>query len=104
MAAEGWAPFAQKDQIRQPHRRLIGYARVSNEEQGTDPQLDQLRDAGCVAIHQEHASGADRSRPMLARLLREIGPGRSPVSLKGMRERMPRGQTRWQTPPPSGSC
>jgi len=52
--------------------RLIGYARVSTDEQGTDPQLDELRDAGCVIIHEEHASVADRSRPVLARLLREI--------------------------------
>jgi DNA invertase Pin-like site-specific DNA recombinase len=43
--------------------RLIGYARVSTEEQGTDPQTDELRTAGCTAIREEHASGADRSRP-----------------------------------------
>src|SRR6201996_7028125 len=52
--------------------RLIGYARVSTEEQGTDPQLDELRAAGCTSILEEHASGADRSRPVLARLLRDI--------------------------------
>ncbi|MBE7159430.1 MAG: recombinase family protein, partial [Rhodospirillales bacterium] len=34
--------------------RLIGYARVSTEEQGTDPQLDELRAAGCTTIHEEH--------------------------------------------------
>ena len=55
--------------------RLLGYARVSTEEQGIDPQLDELRAAGCTAILEEHASGADRSRPVLARLLRNIRPG-----------------------------
>ena len=55
--------------------RLIGYARVSTEEQGTDPQLDELRAAGCATVLEEHASGADRSRPVLARLLHEIRPG-----------------------------
>jgi hypothetical protein len=33
---------------------LIGCARVSTEEQGTDPQLDELRAAGCATILQEH--------------------------------------------------
>ena len=55
--------------------RLLGYARVSTEEQGTDPQRDELRAAGCTTILEEHASGADRSRPVLARLLRDIQPG-----------------------------
>lgn len=55
--------------------RLIGYARVSTEDQGTDPQSDELRAAGCVSIHEEHASGADRDRPVLARILREIRRG-----------------------------
>ncbi|HUC18829.1 MAG TPA: recombinase family protein [Acetobacteraceae bacterium] len=55
--------------------RLIGYARVSTEDQGTDPQSDELRAAGCGAIHEEHASGADRGRPVLARILREIRQG-----------------------------
>ena len=55
--------------------RLIGYARVSTEEQGTDPQLHELRAAGCADILEEHASGADRGRPVLARLLRTIQAG-----------------------------
>jgi hypothetical protein len=62
-----------------PAGRLIGYARVSTEDQGTDPQLDELRAAGCELVREEHASGADRSRPVLARLLREIHSGETLV-------------------------
>src|SRR3979409_2155327 len=65
-----------------PPSRLIGYARVSTEEQGTDPQLDELRAAGCGDVLEEHASGADRSRPVLARLLREIRPGETLVVVR----------------------
>ena len=61
---------------------LVGYARVSTEEQGTDPQLDELRAAGCETVLEEHASGADRSRPVLARLLREIRPGETLVVVR----------------------
>src|SRR6476661_8582296 len=61
---------------------LIGYARVSTEEQGTDPQLDELRAAGCATILEEHASGADRTRPVLARLLQEIRTGETLVVVR----------------------
>ena len=62
--------------------RLVGYARVSTEDQGTDPQLDELRAAGCAVLHEEHASGADRTRPVLARVLREIRPGETLVVVR----------------------
>jgi DNA invertase Pin-like site-specific DNA recombinase len=62
--------------------RLIGYARVSTEEQHTDPQVDELRAAGCAVVHEEHASGADRSRPVLAQLLHAIGPGETLVVVR----------------------
>jgi hypothetical protein len=52
------------------------------DEQGTDPQLDELRAAGCATILEEHASGADRSRPVLARLLREIPAGETLVVVR----------------------
>jgi DNA invertase Pin-like site-specific DNA recombinase len=52
--------------------RLIGYARVSTDEQGTNAQLDELSAAGCLTVLEEHASGADRGRPVLTRLLRDI--------------------------------
>lgn len=44
---------------------LIGYARVSTDEQTTDAQIDALKLAGCKTIHREHASGASRARPEL---------------------------------------
>lgn len=58
-----------------PKRRLIGYARVSTEDQMTDAQLIELKAAGCMVVHQEQGSGASRARPVLARLLKEIWPG-----------------------------
>ena len=81
-----WRRFGPRDagkgQDQAAPGRLIGYARVSTEEQGTDPQLDELRDAGCLTIQEEHASGADRSRPVLARLLREIRPAETLVVVR----------------------
>src|SRR3954452_18368264 len=48
---------------------LVGYARVSTEDQATARQLDELRAAGCREVAEEHASGGDRARPVLARTL-----------------------------------
>ena len=55
--------------------RLIGYARVSTDEQTTALQLDALRAAGCVMIVEESASGALGSRPGLNQALAELKPG-----------------------------
>jgi DNA invertase Pin-like site-specific DNA recombinase len=54
---------------------LRGYARVSTEDQATLSQTDELRVAGCVEIHEEHASGGSRARPVLNRLLQSMKPG-----------------------------
>jgi DNA invertase Pin-like site-specific DNA recombinase len=58
-----------------PIRRLIGYARVSTEDQATDAQVDELKAAGCRLVQQEHGSGASSSRPVLANIMRDIAAG-----------------------------
>ena len=55
--------------------RLIGYARVSTDDQATHSQVDTLKAAGCQDIHEEHASGASNSRPVLRRLLASVRRG-----------------------------
>mgnify|MGYP000613211301 FL=1 len=54
---------------RRPQGRLIGYARVSTDEQATQAQEMELRSAGCEMIVEEHGSGASRARPALSRLV-----------------------------------
>jgi DNA invertase Pin-like site-specific DNA recombinase len=48
---------------------LIGYARVSTEDQNPALQLDALKAAGCERVFVEKASGAQRDRPELAQAL-----------------------------------
>lgn len=54
---------------------LIGYGRVSTEDQTTRSQQEQLTAAGCALIFEEKASGGDRSRPELAEALARIKRG-----------------------------
>ena len=54
---------------------LIGYARVSTQDQSTNLQLDALNKAGCSRVYSESASGAQRDRPELARALDYMRPG-----------------------------
>jgi DNA invertase Pin-like site-specific DNA recombinase len=55
--------------------RLVGYARVSTDDQTTALQLDALRSAGCAVIHEDSASGALRSRPGLDQALADLSSG-----------------------------
>ena len=48
---------------------LIGYARVSTEEQDTRLQIDALKRAGCEKIYEERASGSRTDRPELNKAL-----------------------------------
>ena len=54
---------------------LIGYARVSSDDQSADLQEDALRKEGCVKIFIDHASGAKASRPELDKMLDQLRPG-----------------------------
>lgn len=54
---------------------MIGYARVSTEEQSTQAQIAALRGAGCDRVLEESASGGDRSRPVLKQALERVRPG-----------------------------
>jgi len=51
---------------------LLGYARVSTDDQDLAIQRRTLRDAGCRRLYEEKLSGAQRNRPELARLLDQV--------------------------------
>ncbi|WP_288367288.1 recombinase family protein [uncultured Marinobacter sp.] len=51
---------------------IIGYARVSTQDQNPEFQVDALEDAGCEQIFQEKFTGKLRERPELAQCLRTL--------------------------------
>ncbi len=51
---------------------LLGYARVSTDDQDLALQRKALRDAGCRRIYAEKVSGVQRDRPELDRLLDNV--------------------------------
>jgi DNA invertase Pin-like site-specific DNA recombinase len=54
---------------------IVGYARVSTQEQSLAAQIEELKAAGAERIFYEKASGAWRERPELARLKAQVTHG-----------------------------
>jgi DNA invertase Pin-like site-specific DNA recombinase len=54
---------------------LVGYARVSTQDQNPQLQTDALMGAGCDKMFEEKASGAQRERPQLMAALEYLRPG-----------------------------
>ena len=51
---------------------ILGYARVSTQDQNLERQLDQLEQAGCERIFQEKITGTKKERPELMRLIDQL--------------------------------
>jgi hypothetical protein len=58
-----------------PRMALVGYARVSTQDQNPDLQRDALASAGCVRVFEDAASGARAERPGLAEALDYVRDG-----------------------------
>ncbi len=54
---------------------LVGYARVSTDDQELRMQVDALNRAGCIVVHSEKVSGRKASRPVLDLAIKELRPG-----------------------------
>jgi hypothetical protein len=54
---------------------VLGYARVSTQDQDLSGQLEALKAAGATGIWREKISGARADRPQLARLMAALKPG-----------------------------
>ena len=61
---------------------LIGYARVSSNEQNLDLQIDELKKVGCTEIFSDKITGMKKSRPNLNEALSYLRKGDSFVVWK----------------------
>jgi len=61
----------------EPEGYLVGYARVSTQDQNLDLQIDALRKAGVKEdnLHIEKASGAAKNRPALGLAIKDLREG-----------------------------
>ena len=51
---------------------IIGYARVSTNEQNLDRQIDMLKEAGAEKIFEEKITGTRKDRPELEKMLEQL--------------------------------
>ena len=65
---------------------IIGYARVSTDDQSLDSQTDALSAAGAEKVFADKISGSRRARPELDRMLEQLrdGPELRPWDLDEM--------------------
>jgi DNA invertase Pin-like site-specific DNA recombinase len=54
---------------------VLGYARVSTQDQDLTAQLEALRKAGAKTVYREKVSGARADRPQLAKLMASLKKG-----------------------------
>lgn len=69
--------MAKKETGKQPEGFLVGYARVSTEDQNLDLQIRALREAGVLEdnIHTDKVSGASVKRPGLDLAIKDLREG-----------------------------
>ena len=54
---------------------IIGYARVSTEQQSLNRQIDRLQDAHCERIFSDKVSGTKKDRPEFTMMMNTIREG-----------------------------
>jgi DNA invertase Pin-like site-specific DNA recombinase len=66
-------PDSEDDTSRPP--QLVGYARVSTNEQNLDLQTAALERAGCITVYSEKLSAKSKRRPELDLAIKDLVPG-----------------------------
>lgn len=54
---------------------IVGYARVSTQDQNLQMQIDALENAGCIEIFEEKITGTKKDRPGLNEMLKMLRKG-----------------------------